>query len=310
MAKVPWVSALFVIGIVALCAWAYVQTDVPPPSAGPGPLERLAASKAQDQGLAEDRSLVKELEDRCVRGSLRPGLYPEWPTVRDELGALYQSRKAPGDMSRSTVYRVLLIAAGAAGLVALIAAVRIRSAFRQLSRADTKAGRELTSDRRHAIPAAVGLLVAGCVAAGFGALALIRDVQPAFSVILAGELHGLVGVLMLPVGAWLVSFSVLCRVKRAWLRVIVLPLSVLAAGALMAGWGAAAGAWHLQWSGTALIVWLGLSYAITPSLLDKADRVVMQWSVPPSGASGGGTLAPPAEPRVDTGGDHEEPVKL
>lgn len=304
MAKVPWISAPFVLAIAAICVWAALEAGAPQRGSRPRerPLEKVAALRAGGKGFADDRALVKELEKTCVLGSLRPGQHPEWPIVRNELRReVYAGSGTSGDLNRSRVYTALLIAGGLAGLVALIVLVRIAADFRRLRRADQRVARNLTLDRRHAVPAAVGLLAAALVAVGFCAFTLIRGMRPDTSVICAGELHGLVGVLMLPVGAWIGSLAVLRRTESGWLRLTVLPVSGLIAAALMVGWGTLAGVWHVQWYGSALILWLGLCWAVAPALLEKADRAVMAWSPPSSGAA-----APAFEPPAPSAAEEEQ----
>lgn len=308
MAKVPWISAPFVLGIAALCVWAALEAGAPQRGSRTRgrPLEEVAALRAGGKGFTHDRALVKKLEKACVLGSLRPGRHPEWPIVSVELREVYRSSGTSGDLNRSRVYRALLIAGGLAGLVALIVLVRIIADFRRLRRGDQRVARNLTLNRRHAVPAAVGLLAAALVAVGFCAFTLIRGVRPDTSVICAGELHGLVGVLMLPVGAWIGSLAVLRRTESGWLRLAVLPVSALIVAALMVGWGTLAGVWHVQWYGSALILWLGLCWAVAPALLEKADRAVMAWSPPSSGAAAP-AFEPPA-PSAAEGEPEEEPA--
>lgn len=260
-----------VLGCAALCGWVAVRAGHTEGTGG-DLVARIAALKASQRQPSEE--LIRELEAACVLGSIRPNKHPQRHAMQEVLSAL-----GPREPPRSTTYYVLLAAGIAAGLAALIELTGLLLDFRRLRKGDEATASAWVVTRCHAAPGRMGLVCAGCAAAG--ACILVATAGAPASVP-QGELHGLLALMLLPVGVWLGGLLGVFEAKGAWATVVALPLCALAAAALIALWGMLAGAWHVRWCATALVGWYGLSHVLSRTLLGRAE-----WIVAVSGLEGG-----------------------
>ena len=287
MSRWHWLAGLCIIGVAVLCGWVIRGTAGEPAA---GSLDRLlddvaflrAANRPMDSALRE------RLWAAGIRASLRSGKSPARAGLDEVLPSAGPGSAAGGAPGRPAIppareILALWVAGGLAGLAAIITLLGLVVDLRRLRRAHEQAGRDLVVDRRHALVAASGLAVAGCLACGFTAY-VAR--QPPAVVVREAWLNALMGVLLLPVSAWAVGLVRFWRTERVWASAATLPLGAIAAAGLMAGWGAFAGAWPLRFGAAGLVLWFGLSYALSQLLLERADFIAAHLGAverPPAG---------------------------
>ena len=272
MSKFFLASGALAFGIAAACACVVVQADGTPNA----PLAKLAASKAAESDGPADAT-GEDISAAYAASCIWPAGFPERPVLKAELLALKEKGESVASGDGSAAWIPLVIAAGLSLVLAVAACLKIIADFKRLLGRNEAAGSALTGDRRHELPAAVGLAIAGGVAGGFCVLAVISGLGLSSPIIRAGELHALVGVFLLPMAAWIGSCTVLWRTEETWPSFWLVPAVGLLAAVLMVVWGLLSGALSPRWYVAAVVFWSGLAYATAQALLEKADSIVASW---------------------------------
>lgn len=275
MTKTFWVAGVPALALLGLCIWLTAKASE---RVEETPLRESVERLARMEDISVEKRVVEPVREMLVLGSLRPAKHPEWKTAKAVVAASVKPETFEKASKESRILLFLELGAGLAGLVAAAGVVLVIRDLLRLKRVDEDVAGDLMLDRRIAVPAAVSIVVAGLAAAVMAGVLVVFNPSGA---VMEGELHGFIGIFLLPVAVWLVSAATLLPRENDILEKLFLPLCALVYIVLIVTWGILAGALHLAWYCSLIVFWVGFSLAVKKMVTSAIDQIIARWQVLP-----------------------------